>query len=92
MKYRSNAGSWAHGRRALLTCVLRNQPSYYTFARRLTNTILQDLINPEVLNDSYRFSESGQYFAPPKGSKDDYIDFIKSLPLAQSPEVSLAPL
>ena len=45
------------------------------------------MINADILNDSNRFSESGQYFAPPKGTKDDYIDFIKSLPLAQNPEV-----
>jgi len=55
--------------------------------RRLCNAILQDLIKPEVLNDSYRFSESGLYFAPPKGTKEDYIDFIKSLPQSQNPEV-----
>ena len=48
-----------------------------------------DLINPEVLKDSFRFSESGQYFAPPKGTYEDYIDFIKSLPLSQNPEVLL---
>jgi len=55
--------------------------------RRLCNAILKDLICKEVLNDSYRFSESGRYYAPPKGTKDDYVDFIKNLPQSQNPEV-----
>jgi len=33
------------------------------------------------------FSPSGIYVAPPKGSYDSYITYIKSLPLIQSPEV-----
>lgn len=34
-----------------------------------------------------RFSESGTYYAPPKGSYEDYVEYIRSLPLIPNPEV-----
>ena len=36
---------------------------------------------------SYRFSASGNYYAPPKGEYQDYIDYIRSLPITPHPEV-----
>lgn len=35
--------------------------------RRAINLILSDFYNPEILKDSYKFSESGKYFAPLEG-------------------------
>jgi dynein heavy chain, axonemal len=54
---------------------------------RLINTILEVYINPNILEDTYKFSESGKYFAPPNGDLEDYIDYIKTLPLKPNPEV-----
>ncbi|KAF7249830.1 Dynein heavy chain 7, axonemal [Varanus komodoensis] len=56
--------------------------------RRLLLTMLADFYNPEIIeNPRYPFSPSGNYYAPPRGSYDDYIDFIKNLPISQQPEV-----
>jgi len=54
---------------------------------RLINKILSVYINPNILEDSYRFSASGTYYAPPLGELEDYIDYIKTLPLKPHPEV-----
>ena len=46
--------------------------------RRALMTILGDFYTPDVVNQSkYKFSPSGLYTAPPKGSYEDYIAFIK---------------
>lgn len=56
--------------------------------RRLLLTMLADFYNLEIIeNSSYMFSPSGNYYAPPKGTYDDYIEFIKNLPFSQQPEV-----
>ncbi|XP_078517697.1 dynein axonemal heavy chain 12 [Lissotriton helveticus] len=56
--------------------------------RRLLLTTLGDFYNTEIIdNPRYTFSPSGSYFAPPKLTYDDYIEFIKVLPAAQHPEV-----
>ncbi|XP_071816044.1 dynein axonemal heavy chain 12-like isoform X3 [Apostichopus japonicus] len=56
--------------------------------RRCLLTILADFYRPSVVSDpKYKFSPSGVYHAPPKGSYDSYVDFIKNLPLNQEPEV-----
>ncbi|NXP46066.1 DYH7 protein, partial [Heliornis fulica] len=56
--------------------------------RRLLLTMLDDIYNPDTIeNRHYTFSPSGSYYAPPKGTYEDYIDFIKSLPFSQQPEV-----
>ncbi|RXM98274.1 Dynein heavy chain 12, axonemal [Acipenser ruthenus] len=56
--------------------------------RRLLMTILADFYNPEIIdNPRYTFSPSGNYYAPPKSVYEDYIEFIKKLPLTQHPEV-----
>ena len=54
---------------------------------KLIETILEVYINPQILDESYKFSESGTYFAPPSGDLEDYIDYIKSMPLKPRPEV-----
>ena len=53
---------------------------------RLIITILRTFINDQILDDSFRFSKSGLYYSPPTGEKEDYIEYIKSLPLNPSPE------
>lgn len=48
--------------------------------RRLLLTMLADFYNPEIVeNPQYLFSPSGNYYAPPRGTYDDYIEFIKVL-------------
>ncbi|XP_053325574.1 dynein axonemal heavy chain 12 [Spea bombifrons] len=56
--------------------------------RRLLMTILDDFYNNEIIeNPRYSFSPSGNYMAPPRGSHEDYVEFIKRLPFSQHPEV-----
>ncbi|XP_073425921.1 dynein axonemal heavy chain 12 [Dendrobates tinctorius] len=56
--------------------------------RRLLLTTLADFYNNNIVeNPRYSFSPSGNYLAPPKGTYDDYIEFIKRLPFSQHPEV-----
>nr|XP_021153643.1 dynein heavy chain 12, axonemal isoform X1 [Columba livia]XP_021153644.1 dynein heavy chain 12, axonemal isoform X1 [Columba livia]XP_021153645.1 dynein heavy chain 12, axonemal isoform X1 [Columba livia]XP_021153646.1 dynein heavy chain 12, axonemal isoform X1 [Columba livia]XP_021153647.1 dynein heavy chain 12, axonemal isoform X1 [Columba livia]XP_021153648.1 dynein heavy chain 12, axonemal isoform X1 [Columba livia] len=56
--------------------------------RRLLLTMLDDFYNPDIIeNPRYIFSPSGNYFAPPKGTYEDYIEFIKGLPFTQQPEI-----
>merc|ERR1712130_115381 len=40
-----------------------------------------------VSDDSYTFSASGLYFAPPHGAHESYIEYIRSLPIDPLPEV-----
>ncbi|KAK7101384.1 hypothetical protein V1264_019771 [Littorina saxatilis] len=56
--------------------------------RRCLLTILGDFYNPNVTNEpKFKFSPSGNYTVPPKGSYDDYIEFIRALPSTQHPEI-----
>ena len=46
--------------------------------RRTLMTILEDFYCSAVVKDpKYKFSPSGNYYAPPKGEYDDYVEFIK---------------
>eukprot|EP00055_Hartaetosiga_balthica_P018142 m.129163 g.129163 ORF g.129163 m.129163 type:complete len:2586 (+) comp9459_c1_seq4:2-7759(+) len=56
--------------------------------RRLLLSLLSIFYNKEtVFNDDYKFSPSGTYFSPSKGSYESYLDYIKSLPVIPHPEV-----
>ncbi|XP_052285538.1 dynein axonemal heavy chain 12-like isoform X2 [Dreissena polymorpha] len=56
--------------------------------RRCLRTMLSDFYTPHIINDSkYKFSASGLYHCPPKGKYQDYLEFIRSLPQSQMPEV-----
>ncbi|KAJ3308630.1 Dynein heavy chain 3, axonemal [Boothiomyces sp. JEL0838] len=55
--------------------------------RRTLMAILSTVYTQEILDDEYKLSASGIYFAPKKGSYDSYLKYIKSLPLIQNPEV-----
>ena len=52
----------------------------------LINTILHDYINPNVLNDDYKFSKSGIYKSIPSCDMQGYFRYIESLPLNPEPE------
>ena len=53
--------------------------------RRCLNNILSGFYTPEILEDGYKFSSSGIYYAPPDGDKQSYLAYIKSLPLNATP-------
>jgi len=55
--------------------------------RRCLLDILSDFYTPEILNPDYKFSPSGKYFAPKEGKKKDYMEYIKSLPFNEEPEI-----
>jgi dynein heavy chain len=55
--------------------------------RRTLMSLLSIFYTPEILDDDYKLSSSGEYIAPPKGSYEGYLQYIKSLPLIQTPEV-----
>lgn len=51
-------------------------------------TLLGNFLNPEIVEDeNYKFSPSGIYFAPTDGKYESYLEYIRTLPLDQSPEV-----
>jgi len=46
--------------------------------RRCLLTTLADFYNNHIVDDhKYKFSPSGNYFAPPKGTYEEYVEFIK---------------
>jgi len=55
--------------------------------RRTSKIILDDFICPNILNDNYKFSESGKYHTIKATNRDGYINYIKSLDLVPQPEV-----
>jgi dynein heavy chain len=42
-------------------------------------------ITPDILEEDYKFSETGKYFAPPESNLDTVRQFIKALPLHDPP-------
>jgi dynein heavy chain len=55
--------------------------------RRCLLTTLSDFFNSSVANENkHKLSASGNYVIPPKGSYEDYVEFIKNLPPTQYPE------
>lgn len=53
---------------------------------RLIRTILESFINIDILTEGHKFSESGIYYSLAPGDKEDYLDYIKTLPLNPDPE------
>lgn len=53
---------------------------------RLISTILKTFICPGAMTTGHKYSTSGLYHVIEPGEKDDYIDYIKSLPLNPKPE------
>ncbi|GFS14673.1 dynein heavy chain 3, axonemal [Elysia marginata] len=56
--------------------------------RRLIMSLLNIFYNSKIIDDdNYRFSSSDTYYAPAKGTYDDYVEYIRRLPLVPHPEV-----
>ncbi len=55
--------------------------------RRCIMNILDDFYTPKILDDSYRFSPSGVYYAPEPGTLNNYRDYVRTLPFNEGPEV-----
>jgi len=49
--------------------------------------ILRQYFTPEVLTETYKFSPSGKYFAPPEGSLADLRTYLDTLPVRDDPEI-----
>jgi len=50
-------------------------------------TILEKFCNPKCLEEGYKFSPSGTYYAPADGKIDVYRDYVESLPMNDQPEI-----
>lgn len=56
--------------------------------RILINTLLADFYHQKVLNDSYKYSESGVYYCPGESELNVYLEFIQnSLPINDLTEI-----
>ncbi|KAL9959258.1 hypothetical protein ACROYT_G032565 [Oculina patagonica] len=55
--------------------------------QRCLTTILGRFFSPTILEDGYKFSQSGIYFPPGFDALPEYRDYIDSLPIADEPEV-----
>jgi len=55
--------------------------------RRCLMAILKKYYTPNVMIDSFRFTPSGTYYAPPEGKLKGYRDYINTLPASEAPEV-----
>lgn len=45
--------------------------------RRCLISLLKKYYNPDILEDDFKFSESGIYYAPPNGPLDLYREYIE---------------
>ncbi|XP_077201567.1 dynein axonemal heavy chain 6 isoform X2 [Paroedura picta] len=55
--------------------------------QRCLRTILRRFFAPETLEEDYKYSESGIYFAPVADGLQDFKDYIENLPLSDDPEI-----
>ena len=55
--------------------------------RRLIKILLLDFYTPQILNESYKFSSSGIYYAPKEGTIEEYNEYIRTLPVNDPCEV-----
>ena len=54
--------------------------------RRLLNTLLRKLYQPEALKDGFSLSDSGTYVIPPEGPHESYLEVISRFPILPEPE------
>merc|ERR1719428_739940 len=57
--------------------------------KRLISSILKVYMNEELVakGEGYKYSASGQYYCPNAQSQDEFLTFLRTLPLTPSPEV-----
>ncbi|CAM9110379.1 unnamed protein product, partial [Ectocarpus fasciculatus] len=55
--------------------------------RRCILNILADFYTANIIDDNYKFSPSGTYYAPPSGTLEDYRNYVRDLPYNEGPEV-----
>ncbi|KAI8925763.1 dynein heavy chain and region D6 of dynein motor-domain-containing protein [Entophlyctis helioformis] len=55
--------------------------------RRTLKSVLARFYTPQILDDSYKLSPSGIYFAPPDGDMLSFKTYIESLPFTEEPSV-----
>lgn len=55
--------------------------------RRCLMSILSRFYTPEILEDGYKFSPSGIYYAPEEAPLESYVDYIDKLPMEDDPEI-----
>jgi len=55
--------------------------------RRCLMSVLSIYMTPDILDDTYTFSRSGIYKAPPIGPKQQVLDYFSGLPMSDNPEV-----
>ncbi|CAM9936766.1 unnamed protein product [Ectocarpus sp. 6 AP-2014] len=54
--------------------------------KRTIASIMRLYFDPGLLDDSYRFSESGTYYAPSEGSLEELKEYTRGLPVEDPPE------
>jgi dynein heavy chain len=55
--------------------------------RRTLGSVLSKYYNKDILEDSYKFSPSGIYYAPPDGDLSSFRAYIDSLPFEEDPSI-----
>ncbi|KAJ7400487.1 hypothetical protein BTVI_105082 [Pitangus sulphuratus] len=55
--------------------------------RRLLLSLLSIVYNKDIEQDKYMLSAGGDYYIPPHGPYESYIEYIRSLPITTHPEV-----
>ena len=55
--------------------------------RRCLMSILSIYMVPQILTENYKFSKSGNYYAPPVGSMTQTMQYFETLPQTDDPEV-----
>lgn len=55
--------------------------------RRCLMGMLNRFVRPDVLNDEFKFSKSGKYYAPAEGTHAEIVAYINDLPMADRPEL-----
>ena len=53
--------------------------------KRTNSSIMRKLFCPEILMDSYRFTDSPDYYAPPTGTLEETRDYVNGLPVVDTP-------